>query len=192
MLLSRALNRGYGMGRFRWPMHYGLLNTDCLWVFDEVQLMSTGLATTAQIQAFRMSPGFGETGRPAQSVWMSATLLPRWLESVDSRDRVPGLQTLRLETADYQAPGLKERWEGEKPIQPAGLLTDDKNMDPVAGFVAGQHQPGTLTLVIVNTVDRSRLLYAALRKRSGASGRPKRTGKSSAAPCRSSPCRTSS
>lgn len=25
MLLSRALNRGYGMSRYRWPMHFGLL-----------------------------------------------------------------------------------------------------------------------------------------------------------------------
>ena len=30
MLLSRALNRGYGMSRYRWPMHFGLLNNDAL------------------------------------------------------------------------------------------------------------------------------------------------------------------
>lgn len=35
MLISRALNRGYGMSRYRWPMHFGLLNNDCLWVLDE-------------------------------------------------------------------------------------------------------------------------------------------------------------
>jgi len=28
MLLSRALNRGYGMSRYRWPMHFGLLNNE--------------------------------------------------------------------------------------------------------------------------------------------------------------------
>ncbi len=30
MLVSRALNRGYGMSRYRWPMHFGLLNNDAL------------------------------------------------------------------------------------------------------------------------------------------------------------------
>ena len=53
MLLSRALNRGYASGRARWPVEYGLLNHDCLWVMDEVQLMDVGLATSAQLQAFR-------------------------------------------------------------------------------------------------------------------------------------------
>ena len=41
MLLSRALNRGYAMSRFRWPLQFALLNNDCLWVFDEIQLMDT-------------------------------------------------------------------------------------------------------------------------------------------------------
>ncbi|HEX5454110.1 MAG TPA: DEAD/DEAH box helicase, partial [Stellaceae bacterium] len=39
MLLSRALMRGYGMSRFGWPIDFGLLHADALWVFDEVQLM---------------------------------------------------------------------------------------------------------------------------------------------------------
>ena len=52
MLLSRALNRGYACPRARWPMEFGLLNHDCLWVLDEVQLMDVGLATSAQLQQF--------------------------------------------------------------------------------------------------------------------------------------------
>jgi len=55
MLLSRALNRGYASARARWPMEFGLLNQDALWVMDEVQLMDVGLATSAQRQAFRES-----------------------------------------------------------------------------------------------------------------------------------------
>ena len=53
MLLSRALNRGYGISRYRCPVQFGLLNSDCLWVMDEVQLMGTGLATSVQLDAFR-------------------------------------------------------------------------------------------------------------------------------------------
>lgn len=39
MLLSRALNRGYASGRARWPLEFGLLSHDALWVMDEVQIM---------------------------------------------------------------------------------------------------------------------------------------------------------
>jgi CRISPR-associated endonuclease/helicase Cas3 len=80
MLLSRALNRGYAMSRFRWPVHFGLLNNDCLWVLDEVQLMGSGLATSAQLQAFRRMLGsFGNV----QTIWMSATVERDWLKTVD-------------------------------------------------------------------------------------------------------------
>ncbi len=47
------LNRGYAMNRYRRPVHFGLLNNDCLWVCDEVQLMGNGLGTTTQLHAFR-------------------------------------------------------------------------------------------------------------------------------------------
>jgi len=67
MLLSRALNRGYGMSRYRWPMHFGLLNNDSLWVMDETQLMGVGLTTTAQLQGLRSKLG---TYSVTQSVWM--------------------------------------------------------------------------------------------------------------------------
>src|SRR5690606_12940376 len=43
MLLSRALNRGYALSRYKWPMHFALLNNDCLWVFDETQLIGVGI-----------------------------------------------------------------------------------------------------------------------------------------------------
>ncbi|HBI43803.1 MAG TPA: CRISPR-associated helicase Cas3' [Planctomycetales bacterium] len=162
MLLSRALNRGYGMGRFRWPMHYGLLNNDCLWVLDEIQLMGTGLATSTQLQAFRESlTTFGT----AKTVWMSATLLPRWLASVDFRDRIePGLRLSKLQLdpkADYEADGLRERWIAAKPLAAANLAADD--IAEVAQFVKDKHKDGSLTLVIVNKVDRCRALFEAIR-----------------------------
>ncbi len=82
VLLSRALNRGYTRKPFRWPLDFGLLNNDCLWVFDEVQLLGDGLATSAQLTAFREKfRAFGQN----ESVWISATLDRRWLDTVDFR-----------------------------------------------------------------------------------------------------------
>jgi CRISPR-associated endonuclease/helicase Cas3 len=87
MLLSRALNRGYALSRFRWPWHYALVSNDCLWVFDEVQLMGAGLTTGLQLAAFR--DHFGAFG-PAASLFMSATLDVAWLRSVDHPEPGPG------------------------------------------------------------------------------------------------------
>lgn len=187
MLLSRALNRGYGMGRFRWPMHYGLLNSDCLWVFDEVQLMSAGLATSTQLQAFRQTLPGGGSGGQVKSVWMSATLLPRWLESPDFRGRVGHLNTLGLDQPDYDAPGLRERWVAEKPVRPAGVRADDPRA--LCERVGQVHIPGSLTLVIVNTVDRSRQFLEGLRYLYGLEKRkPRWWGKQPAPAVNASEC----
>ncbi len=48
MLLSRALNRGYAMSRFQWPMAFAWLHSDAFWVLDEVQLQGVGVTTAAQ------------------------------------------------------------------------------------------------------------------------------------------------
>jgi len=114
MLLSRALNRGYGMSRYRWPMHFGLLNTDCLWILDEVQLMSSGLTTSLQLQAWRehlplrCSTRGAQGGNnraaplPTYSWWMSATSAEHWLKkSVAMHSHVETLWKERL-TLDRQ------------------------------------------------------------------------------------------
>ncbi len=101
MLLSRALNRGYAAGRARWPLEFGFLNSDCLWVFDEIQIMDTGLATSLQLDAWRQClrlrsarDRFPEAqqkhlSRPCQSLWMSATMTEHWLDrAVDWSPRV--------------------------------------------------------------------------------------------------------
>ena len=97
MLLSRALNRGYAASRFHWPIDFGLLNNDCLWVFDEPQLMASGVSTSAQLAGLRQALGtFGQ----CPSVWMSATLEPGWLDTIDFRGKFPG-EPLELTEEDY-------------------------------------------------------------------------------------------
>lgn len=92
MLISRALNRGYAAGRARWPLEFGLLNSDCLWVFDEIQIMDTSLATSLQLDAWRQSlrlrssrdefprENSSRLPKPCRSLWMSATMAKHWLE----------------------------------------------------------------------------------------------------------------
>ncbi len=144
MLLSRALNRGYGMSRARWPMHFGLLNNDCLWVVDEMQLMGPGLATTAQLQAFR-----SETTR-SHTWWMSATLQTSWLKTPDTADFLAGLSA-----PVTTAPPIGI----SKPLTLAPAA-DEK---AIAGIIAGA-PPSGVTLVILNTVKRARAVYDALAK----------------------------
>lgn len=92
MLLSRAMNRGYGAGRARWPLEFGFLNSDCLWIFDEIQIMDTGLASSLQFDAWRRSLRLrperdqfpqekqNHLSRSCDSLWMSATMAKHWLE----------------------------------------------------------------------------------------------------------------
>ncbi|MDB5970185.1 MAG: cas3 [Hydrocarboniphaga sp.] len=94
MLLSRALNRGYAMRRPRWPMHFGLLNNDCLWICDEVQLMGPGVATACQLEAFRRdttnvagSRGLASFFGSRSATWYaSATSSPNALKTREWRD----------------------------------------------------------------------------------------------------------
>lgn len=156
LLLSRALNRGYAMNRFRWAFHFGLFNNDCLWVFDEVQLFGDGLATTAQLAAMREK--FTTFGT-AKSLWMSATLDKDWLKTVDF---TPQDEEFQLQEADYENPQLKQRLTAVKNLQKAKV--ECRLPKGLADFVVQKHQPGTQTLIVVNTVARAQEVYAEIEK----------------------------
>ena len=164
MLLSRALGRGYAMSRFRWPWHFGLLNSDCLWVMDEVQLMGPGLTTSAQLQGLRERLG---TALPARTLWMSATLGAGKLATVDLRGRP--LTRRELQADDRAHPSLARRLAARKPLRASPLTVVKKasGSEVLAREVLAAHQPGTLTLVVLNRVRRAQDLCVALRKDAG-------------------------
>lgn len=157
MLLSRALNRGYSMSRFRWPLAFALLNQDCLWVLDEVQLMGAGLSTSAQLQAFRRKLG---TSLPAHSLWMSATMREEWLRHVDVDLAHDARGELGLDEQDQARPEVAKRIAARKSAAKAPCAPD--KVKDIAAFVRSVHQPATRTLVVVNTVRRAQELYRAL------------------------------
>ena len=160
MLLSRALNRGYAMSRFRWPVHFGLLNNDCLWVMDEVQLMGNGLATTAQLQAFRRMFG---TVLPVRSLWMSATINEGWLKTVDFLEGEDGKASLTLSEEDLVV--LRKRWEAVKGVEIVDFTTTKDDGKREAELALEAHVGGTRTLIIVNTVKRAQQIFQALKKK---------------------------
>lgn len=156
MLLSRALNRGFAAGRARWPLEFGLLSHDALWVMDEIQLMDVGLATSAQLQAFHdedAAKGF----RPRVSWWMSATLQPKWLRSVDTQSRYNAWSTAPC-TVD---PSRRRVGLGQisKSLDISEIAA--KNTKAFAARSLEEHNAlndgpyGRITLVVCNTVDRA-------------------------------------
>jgi len=159
MLLSRALNRGYGMSRYRWPMHFGLLNNDCLWVMDEVQLMGVGVETTSQLDAFRRKLGcFGNSA----SIWMSATTDTKQLNTVD-QDKFEEKFKLSNEDQDFEE--IMKRKNAGKQLVYHDIILDKENekagdyYQRMIDLVLEEHIEDTLTLVIMNTVDRAQNFF---------------------------------
>jgi len=164
MLLSRAMNRGYGAPRARWPMEFGLLGRDSLWVMDEVQLMDVGLATSAQLQAFRDTDAVkSDNAPPCYTWWMSATLQPDWLgKSPDTTKMADHLSRIGIPASDR-----------------TGFLWDDVSKTcrreniggaaDLADLVAREHADAGYgekgpTLVVVNRVDHAMAVYGAICK----------------------------
>jgi CRISPR-associated endonuclease/helicase Cas3 len=168
ILLSRALMRGYGVGRGRWPVDFALLHNDAMWVFDEVQLMAAGAPTSAQLEALRRKIG---TMVGCRSLWMSATLERDWLNTADldagqltpqgleAEDRVHTIVRIRL-----GAPKTLDKAE----VAVTSITRTDKGVnqyaEALADQIAAKHRQGKTTLVIVNRVNRAQVLYAALKR----------------------------
>lgn len=158
MLLSRALNRGYGNSPSMWPVEYGLLNNDCLWVMDEVQLMANGLPTSTQLAGLRNKLG---TYGPSHSLWMSATVQVQWLSTTDHLEPSSS-QVMELGQDDMTSPGLRKRHNACKMVSEISIANNHQYPRKMAELIKGRHKPGTLTLAIVNTVERAQEVYREL------------------------------
>jgi CRISPR-associated endonuclease/helicase Cas3 len=171
MLLSRALMRGYGASRYRWPMDFALLHNDALWVFDEVQLMGAGLPTSAQLEGFRRNPTL-PVALPSRTLWSSATLRPDWFDTVDFRAHLPTCRVLRLPEEDRQDPRVLKRFSaGKRLVEAQSRLSSARKPDVKAYIlelcdeILGAHSGAAPTLVIVNRVARAQEVFRRLRGR---------------------------
>lgn len=155
MLLSRVLNRGYASSRYSWSIDFGMFNNGAQWVFDEVQLMGPALPTSRQLQGLRDAMG---TWLPTNSMWMSATIDPTWLETVDA----PCVSSvIEIGEEDRQG-GLAERTAATVHIEE--LLVDPKKAKSIAEAVLAAHVAGTRTICMVNTINQARGVHKQLQR----------------------------
>ncbi len=169
MLLSRALMRGYASSRALWPMEFALLHQDTQWVFDEVQLMGAGRATSAQLEAFRRDEASrrherNDRARPCRSLWISATLEPEWLSTVDHP--APN-SVMRVDPDAGEGVRLQKLARAPKhlhraPVAPvsSSVQHEKEYVARLADHVADVHRTGHMTLVIVNQVKRAQALFS--------------------------------
>jgi CRISPR-associated endonuclease/helicase Cas3 len=123
MLLSRALNRGFAMAPQLWPVDFGFVNVDALWVMDEVQLMGPARTTSIQLQQFWDEAPPIYVSR--QTLWTSATLgakadsteLPNWMRSPELAGRVLLAPPHRHDEKDLQHVEFSARWRAPKRLE---------------------------------------------------------------------------
>ncbi len=167
MLLSRLLNRGFAASRSRWPVEFGLLHNDCLWVFDEVQLMGSGLATTVQLDGFATK--LWKPAVASKFIWMSATLGESFLHTRDRKD----WNLTRIAQHGLEADDLikcSTRLDAPKTLNFA-------SKQPSAKDILDKHLPGRISLLILNTVPAAKSVYEEILnelKKPAGKGNPKR------------------
>jgi CRISPR-associated endonuclease/helicase Cas3 len=167
LLVSAALMRGYAVNRYRWPVDFALLNNDAFWVLDEVQLTGATLATSAQLEAFRRQLA---TARGSRTLWMSATLDPAWLRTVDF---APNDTCRSNDLAPEDIGRAQPLWRAGKALAPLDVGRHDlTKKDGLASYaaavakaVAERARTQASTIVLLNTVARAQAVFRALQER---------------------------
>ena len=118
--------------------------------------MDVATPNTRQLQSFRDTFG---TALPTASTWMSATVDDRLLCTVD-RPEVGS--TVELSDHDRQGT-LSRRLHSVRAIKEIEL-PDQKREQALAQELVSRHEPGTLTLAVLNTVDRACRVWSSLNR----------------------------
>ena len=160
MLVSRALLRGYGVPRASYSLDFALVTNGAQIVVDEIQLVPQGTATLRQISAFQQRYG---TAEPFGLTVMSATVDEQILNTVDRPFDAASARVVSLVQEDRDGP-LRQRLMATRTVR---RLPDVATPRAFAAAVVERHVSGSLTLVVVNTVDRAVELYRELAKVAG-------------------------
>src|SRR5262249_33958281 len=96
--------------------------------------------------------------------WMSATLDATRLETIDNQASARRLLRVHIDEFDRKLAG--QRLTAKKALTRAGVFwsaaTRKDYADDITALVLKEHKAGTLTLIIVNRVDRALAIFDAL------------------------------
>jgi CRISPR-associated endonuclease/helicase Cas3 len=153
-LVSKALNRGFGLGATSYPIDFALVTNGAQWVIDEIQLCLEATSTLRQLAGFAREWG---TAEPFGLTCMSVAVPEGLLETTGDPLRGDVIGILPEERGGE----LKLRLGAERTIRRLDAGPGDYNA--IAAAARDRHRPGTLTLVVLNTVETARTVYQALR-----------------------------
>ena len=153
-LVSKALNRGYGIGRAAYPIDFALTTNGAHWVIDEIQLCPESTTTLRQVAAFtRKYP----TAEPFGLTCMSATIPKRLLETVDN----PAVGDVVEILPEERTGELKLRLDAKRAVR--RLAAGPGDYKAIAAAARDRHRAGELTLVVLNTVEAARQVFRHLK-----------------------------
>ena len=155
-LVSKALNRGYGIGRAIYPIDFALVTNGAHWVIDEIQLCPESTVTLRQLAVFARALG---TAEPFGLTCMSATVAEELLGTVDNP--VPGPAGVLCIEPGERTGELAVRLGACRTVH--RLDAEPGGYEAIAAAAAERHRPGMLSLVVLNTVKAARVVFAGLR-----------------------------
>jgi CRISPR-associated endonuclease/helicase Cas3 len=153
-LVSKSLNRAYGIGRAIFPIDFALVTNGTHWIIDEIQLCPESTTTLRQLAGFAAKFG---TAEPFGLTCMSATVPDGLLETVDN----PNIGETVVILDGERVGELKIRLDAARTIRRLSVEPGDHK--GIAAVARDRHRPETITLVVLNTVDAARQVYKQLR-----------------------------
>ena len=154
---SRLLFRGYGVSNRMWPVHAGLLGSDCLYLVDEAHLSQPFLETLRAVGHLRRALAEEDLGLPFAVVQLSAT-------AAGTADEPFGLDANDLGNAE-----IRRRTGASKPAR-LRQVEDEEDAFVAACAAearvfldAGRRRIG----IVVNRVLRARRIHERLRREVG-------------------------
>jgi CRISPR-associated endonuclease/helicase Cas3 len=154
VLVSKALLRAFDLPPALFPIDFALTTNGAHWIIDEPQLSPQTTTTLRQLAGFAARLG---TAEPFGLTCLSAAAPDELLLTPDNPQIEKAIQILDIERTG----ALATRLTAVRAVR--RLPPDPGDYQAIASAVRDRHRPGTLTLVVTNTVDAAQRVYRQLR-----------------------------